>query len=402
MSAPAAPTIKTQPFARDQSLSFTWTADPVNVDNYYIYDNDGISTLLTSVPGTINLTTVTGLTNGQTYNAFISGSNGNGMGEPSFFRPFQPGLPPTVAPTTATATKVGDSNALIEWTPSGESLVAPIQWYVIRAVSSDPAASNFRYTADGVKPETTYLATGFNAYSYTFTVQGVNCPGYSPAAITNSINFGAVGGAFEFTAAAAGFLSPAGDLPYAIGQNAYTWECFFYITSFASGTDFQFTLGDYPGSGTFFFLDVSNIDIQIEGISFGAPPGFTTGTWYHIAVARNSAGAGNDVAVWIDGTRLGSSQTDGQSYADAVFVCRTKTGVNGLNGYVTNINVNNKAIYNPLSASIVVPTAPITPDGDTLALYLATDAGTFLDDSGPNGYTLDTPINVTWANQSPF
>lgn len=422
MSAPAyPPTIKTQPLARDGSLSFYWYPATQSPDTwgYNIYDQN--STLLASVTSTVQTTTVTGLTNGQTYECYLMAANIAGESPPAYFRPFQPGLPPTVAPTSATATKVGDSNALIEWTPSGESLVAPIQWYVIKAVSSDPAASNFRYTADGLLPQSTLLATNFNPYSYTFTVQGVNCPGYSPAIYTSSISFvpPPAGGSWRLGSygdpTSQQELAVSGTFTFQPGTGSYTVEFFFYIQSYLSTDRVAFLIGEGSDPYNSFQLLITQQPaggkpavkkIEISGQEFNYPTLLSTGQWYHVAVSRDG-GSGN-TRVWLNGTSIGTA-TDSTDYntAPTRFLYNNPNNAPsyGLNGYITNLNfVSGAYTYNPANTTITVPTSPLTSNANTTALWLATDAGNIYTDSGPNGFTTNTTNanGIVWASNSPF
>jgi hypothetical protein len=397
MAAPSVPTINPQPLAEDQQLSFDWEGQP-SVDNYYIYDTP--ATLLATVPGSASITTVTGLTNGQTYNAYIVASNANGVSDPAYFRPFQPGLPPTVAPLNVSVTLVNGSNALVEWTPSGESLAAPIQWYAIEAISDDPAASNFRYTTDGLKPETTQIITGLNYYIYQFTVQGVNCPGYSPPGYTSTITL--PGGSWRL-----GSYDIPGNFQtlsqntsfFAVGTNSFTVEWFIKFSTLNANN--LMDLGNV-GIQTL-ILQLTNISLQVISSVFNFSTAITTNTWYHIAVSRD--GSSGLTSVWVNGTRQDSLtiSTDINNQINTIIENRVSTI--GVDGYITNIRfVENQFVYDPNSVSITVPTSQLTAVPGTAALYLANTSGTAFDDSGPNNYTINTGSanGIVWSSETPF
>jgi hypothetical protein len=382
MAAPSVPTINPQPLAEDQQLSFDWEPQG-SVDNYYIYDAP--ATLLATVSGSESITTVTGLTNGQTYNAYIVASNVNGVSDPASFRPFQPGLPPTEAPLNVSVTRSGASNALIEWTPTGESLAAPIQWYAVEAISQDPAASNFRYSTDGLKPDTTQFITGLNGFTYKFTVQGINCPGYSPAAYTSSISIGS--GSLDASPFATNnslsTTTPFGWLP---GTQSYTLEFFFYAVDNANS--FEFLFGDEIGGPCLLFAQYSGAPyIDFGGLSFTVASSFSPNVWYHIALSRD--GTSGDTALWINGTRedLKVVTIDYNTRINSTLFFKTNSSLGAL---ITNINfIQGNYKYNPLNATITVPTenVPITPN--TIALYCTlSGASVFLDETG--NYETDT------------
>jgi hypothetical protein len=399
MSTPAKPIINELPLAEDQQLSFDWD-DQAGVLNYYIYDSP--ATLLATIPGSASITTVTGLTNGQTYNAYIVASNANGVSDPAYFRPFQPGLAPTIAPLTATATKVGDSNALIQWTPSGESLVAPIQWYIIEAISDDPAASNFQYTADGLKPETSYYATGFNPYAYTFSVQAANCPGYGPAAITNSISF-VINGSWllgEPTSAGNQILNATTTFGFSPGTSNFTIEFFLRVTNYGPNNSFTIRLGNFAsivhddtgnGGGLIVLADGAVVN-GYTNTKFG-------NSWTHVAIPRQ----GNVYGFFTGGDRRMVNTNAGGDYTasgtEFLFIDSTANTTDLL---ITNLRfIQNATAYNPSGTNIVVPTAPLTATPETLALYLAGSDEPFADSTGNKITSLTQANGISWNSNTP-
>jgi hypothetical protein len=87
--------------------------------------------------------------------------------------------------------KVSSSNgsALVSWTPPSTTPDATILWYVIESSSTNPSDPVLKFTADGLT-QTSYYIEGLNTNSsYTFKVNAVNCPGYSPQIQTNSIEY---------------------------------------------------------------------------------------------------------------------------------------------------------------------------------------------------------------------
>jgi hypothetical protein len=425
MSAPAyPPTIKTLPLARDGSLSFWWypATQAPDTFGYNIYDQN--STLLASVTSTLQTTTVTGLSNGQTYSCWLTAANIAGESPPAFFRPFQPGVRPTQAPLSAVATAVGSNSASITWSPSGETPVAPIQWYSVKAISSDPAVSTFRYTTDGTVPITSLFETGFNQYSYQFAIQAVNCPGYGPAALTNSINFAPVfaGGswAFQKTDFNETFtVTPSSSLSFTPGTSAFTFESFLYLSQLNNNTPEGKSNQVYlrfSSSG----LDGFALSIEQEQSSKGSfsrivvngpgqytlPSVLTSNIWYHIACARDSS---SNFSVWLNGTRVQNMSNNDNDYFDnpEVIFSGDLDGDGTLSGYATNLNfISGSNRYDPTNASITVPTAPFTVTSNTAALWLATSSGTVWDDATGNN-TIDTTTGITggrvvWASNSPF
>jgi hypothetical protein len=195
MATPSAPQVKFQPFALPNTLVFAWrpplTGDPVT--HYRI----------TLEPGTIidiftppfnNTRQITGLTNAVTYTSQIEASadGGSTWGTPGYFQDFQPGSKPTQGPATATAVRdIADATAaIVSWTPPSSLPDATIFWYVILSQSSNASDPVLRFTGDATS-QSNLRVTGLNSSSsYSFSVQAVNCPGYSPKTITNTITAG--------------------------------------------------------------------------------------------------------------------------------------------------------------------------------------------------------------------
>lgn len=186
MTTPGPPNIFVQPRSQDGALEYRWNP-PTSDGGSPI---TGYELQLNADPP-INLdagaryTKVTGLDNGTLYSTTIRAQNAIGYGPTASFRPFQPGTKPTSAPSTATVSLQGATNAVVSWTPPPITPSSPIYWYVIESVSNNPADPVLRFTADG-QQQTSYYVTGLNPVSqYYFRVSAVNFPGYSPYASTN-------------------------------------------------------------------------------------------------------------------------------------------------------------------------------------------------------------------------
>lgn len=197
MSLPGKPIIRNAPRASPNTLEYYWFP-PTNtggnaIEGYQLsLDPGGITCNISAseLSPLYGYYKVTGLTNATTYFTTIAASTINGYGPTANFRAFQPGSPPLFPPSTTSITLSGVSNALISWTPPSTLPDATIFWYVIKSRSSDPADPVLKYTANG-QTQSNYFIKGLNSNStYTFTINAVNCPGYSPAASTIPITYG--------------------------------------------------------------------------------------------------------------------------------------------------------------------------------------------------------------------
>jgi hypothetical protein len=197
MSLPGKPIIRNAPRASPNTLEYYWyppTDTGGNpIEGYQLsLDPGGITCNIpaSQLAPTYGYYKVTGLANATTYFTTIAASTISGYGPTANFRAFQAGSAPLFSASTTTAAYSGVTNALISWTPPITSPDATIFWYVIKSKSSNPADPVLKYTANGLT-QNTYFVKGLNPYStYYFTINAVNCPGYSPPASTNTVTYG--------------------------------------------------------------------------------------------------------------------------------------------------------------------------------------------------------------------
>jgi len=159
-------------------------------------------------------------------------------------------------------------------------------------------------------------------------------------------------------------------------------------------------IGDGGGTGGLSFILDNPTRMHTDGYfqsatNFTLPVSLQPNTWYHIALVRD--GSFNET-VWIDGARSTSGQ---QSDARDYFA--SATGINWANcrhcvengsifagERITNLRfVVGTALYNTASATITVPTPPLTAIANTKLLMLVNSAGTI---------TVDTSGNQTITN----
>jgi hypothetical protein len=200
MSVPGPPNINLQPLASPNTLEYEWEP-PTNPNGtilaYKLTVAIGPTTIYTnsSIPPTeiyyyLGPPEIT-LTNGTTYSSYLQAINENGEGEQARFIDFQPGNAPDLPPANAIVNVTGSNQVAVSWTPPTNlgSLDATIFWYTIFSRSNNLSDPVLSYTANGLT-QSNYNITGLNNLSrYYFEVNAVNCPGYSPPAITGTIGF---------------------------------------------------------------------------------------------------------------------------------------------------------------------------------------------------------------------
>ncbi len=172
MSAPDAPTgLTTTP--GDGQVQLSWTAPADNggaaIDYYVVYRN-GLDVL--HVSGTS--TTVTGLTNGVSYNFAVAAHNSAGTGEMSTVVSATPAATATNpgAPTELNAT-AGDGQVLLSWNPPANNGGTAVTGYLIYW-GTDPSSSDGPISTTG----TSYLHEGLeNGQVLYYRVSAVNAVG---------------------------------------------------------------------------------------------------------------------------------------------------------------------------------------------------------------------------------
>jgi hypothetical protein len=190
MSVPGPPNIKIQPLATLNTLTYQWNPPlqpngtivgyklVLTTDGSVVYSNATItSTTRRFRVGPPEIT----LTNGTLYSTTLQAINENGEGATASFIDFRPGSAPTIAPSTISVSILSGNSALISWTPPSNlgSLNCPIDWYTVYATPSSGTRQS--YSVNGQTTNLHLLNLPLNSYSYVYSVNAVNCPGYSPA-----------------------------------------------------------------------------------------------------------------------------------------------------------------------------------------------------------------------------
>jgi hypothetical protein len=189
MSVPSAPVINPQPRSSDGTLELAWNPPetPGGTITAYaigIYGDPGYSGAMytTGTDGAaryIKIEAPLYIPNGTDLYINIAAVNASGTGPVAKFRaPWQTGNKPGV-PNLANSIYNGNGVYTVTW-EAGADGGATIFWYVITATSDNSNDNIVRISVDG--NTSSKVIQGLNpASNYVFTIQAVNCPGYSPA-----------------------------------------------------------------------------------------------------------------------------------------------------------------------------------------------------------------------------
>jgi hypothetical protein len=199
-----------------------------------------------------------------------------------------------------------------------------------------------------------------------------------------------------------------------IGTGAFTWECFFYVSSnpnTASTTILNTRDGGYGAGEGFILFRGGDRKIQC---SFNGGPNFAPAnhsalalnTWHHLALGR--AANGLDWALWINGTRT-NTFTDTAPLGLATQNCFSigymkNVGLYFRPGHIDEVRCLNVDYYGVGNSSITVPTVAHTDTYDTTLLLAHMDGAdgstTFIDDATATAPAPRTAKTLTAVNDA--
>ena len=150
---------------------------------------------------------------------------------------------------------------------------------------------------------------------------------------------------------------------------------------------------------------VVNIDnLGISATQYAIPT-MSIGTWYHVAVVRNSS---NQETVFVNGTRSSTGiVSDTNNYKVSSFIGAWNSGGLGpeafFQGLISNARVViGSNVYDPTQTTITVPTAPFTAVTNRQLLLNTTNDSNFLKDGSVNNYTMTNVNGVVASSLNPF
>jgi hypothetical protein len=132
--------------------------------------------------------TADGLVADLSYNAFVQASNdyGSTFGIVAAFDTTYVVSSPTQAPASATATRLSDTAARVEWTPP-PILPKGKAYYYVKAQSSDPNDPGLGFSTQDLTQTGCIIESLNDESTYTFIVSVKNAAGSSPGTSTNPV-----------------------------------------------------------------------------------------------------------------------------------------------------------------------------------------------------------------------
>jgi hypothetical protein len=234
--------------------------------------------------------------------------------------------------------------------------------------------------------------------------------GFAGALFSQYTSAGGTGGSIALNGTSQYLTATAAQSPPTLGNNIFTIECFVRFTALPGSSSFA-NICNQQGNFRLFLEGTSNALSVWQGASpkwVTVATGITTNTWYHICVMRSATGSTTTVCdIYVNGVKQTktTNTTTAITYTSTGMIVGGETANYRLNGVMTNYRmVVGTAVY--AVAGFTPPTAPLTNITNTKLLLLATNAGTFTNDSstanagGP--YTVTNVGGATYSALTPF
>ena len=190
-----------------------------------------------------------------------------------------------------------------------------------------------------------------------------------------------------------GYLTVPGNAAFNFGTGDYTIEAWVFPTS--NNTNMTIFGGGVATTPVFNISALTSISINPYGTApvngtqgCTQPYVFTTYTWYHVAITRQSS----ITRIFVNGGQIGLNVTDTTSYVQgSMAIGATQAGTQFFPGYISNMRVvKGTAVY---TSNFIPPTIPLTAIANTSLLTLQNKNGannnTFYDD-GQYNYSVGT------------
>jgi hypothetical protein len=168
----------------------------------------------------------------------------------------------------------------------------------------------------------------------------------------------------------------------AVGTGAFTVEMWVRRETKSDSTDYWLVDAHNNQFELYYDISANSLKFATEGVDRITGGSLNTGTWYHIAVTRDSS---NNTKLFINGTQSGSTSTaNDRNWANIQywFMFCKNSGDSTFTGHIDEMRISDVARY---TSNFTAPSAAFTNDDDTLLLYHfeGTDAtsGSIIDDN---------------------
>jgi hypothetical protein len=322
-----------------------------------------------------NNTTYTSSANTAIANVTLSATSAAGFNVSYSANVLPTGLSITGNVIAGTPTVIANSSSLITATAATTNRTATRTFNWVIQVGGDPYFNLATLLLPGTTTTNTWV-TDASTNKFAVTVNGDTRPvGFSPYLINYST---------LFTGTTSEGLSLPSSSNLAVGSGDFCLELWFNKTvtgnmgifsnsASAGGGNAQLELQVYTdnkllflGWSTFFLTSTTTI---------------AANTWYHVAICRS----GTTMSMFINGTREATTTSSNNfSSTNVFYIGRQAASTSTIfNGVISNLRlVKGSSVYDPSSASLVVPTSPLTAIANTQ--LLTCQSNRFIDNSTNN------------------
>jgi hypothetical protein len=227
-----------------------------------------------------------------------------------------------------------------------------------------------------------FIDNSTNAFAITRNGD-VSVQRFSPFSPTGAYSASAIGGSGYFDGTGDYLTLPTGNL--LLSNSDFSFEAWVYLTaapSTAAGIFYGQGDGASVSGSSYGFLVASatTSDVYVGGTTYGVTsPNPSLNTWTHVAYVRT----GGAFSTYLNGTRVGtrsdlstSSVNNGSTTNAPTIGAVNAGGTYRITGYISNARaIIGSGGYNAASATITVPTAPLTAITNTQLLLNFTNAG---------------------------
>ena len=203
------------------------------------------------------------------------------------------------------------------------------------------------------------------------------------------------------------YLNVPTDGDLGLGTTNFCIEAFIRPSS-VSGTQTIIDLrsGSTTDTAPVLYLDGTTLHYKVGNTSQANGGTLSTGTWYHVAVARS----GGSTKLFLDGTQVGSTYTDGNDYGSTkplIIGGDYNSGANGFAGHIDEVRISKGA--GRFTGNFTPTTGEYSSDLNTVVLYhfngddattSTTNSGKGIKDIRSNGG--DSASSVATADYSQF
>jgi len=226
-----------------------------------------------------------------------------------------------------------------------------------------------------------FVDNSTNGFAITLPQGTAKIKPFSPFAPSRSYTKDAVGGSAFFDSGKIAFDPRAFDT---IRDGDFTIEFWWYPVGGLTGYPGLFSMGIGGGYGNIINIGVTSNNALTGSLVSGYSADFTTPNnsyldfqWHHIVLTRSGSGS-NNCAFYINGVRTNQFTDTGDigtgatvAYLGSQWFSSTRYA----KGFYSSFRATNNAVYDITSATLTVPSAPLSNTANTLALTKFDNAG---------------------------